>query len=166
MPLGQYLKGAWLSAIFGGTAYPAIPGTLYPFLSTAPWASSTDAQILAAEPTGGVGGYTRPAVTNNGTNFAAVTVGAFMGSASSTNLQAGPGPTGVVSFATSTGTGWSSAGSFLVTAGWSDSATPGAGHVLWAGTPVNGSGVQLSLAVNQAGITLYYAANGFTTLLL
>jgi hypothetical protein len=165
MPLSQYQKAAWLGGLFGGVAYPAIPGTLYLGLSTAPWATSTDAQILAGEPSG-TGGYLRIAVTDNGTNFAAITAGAFAGSASSTNLQAGPGPTGVASFPTSTGTGWSSAGAFLVTAFWADAITLGGGHLNWVGTPVNGSGVQLSLAVNQAGITLYYAANGFTTLLL
>jgi hypothetical protein len=105
-------------------------------------------------------------VTNNGTDFAAVSVGAFVGSASSTNLQAGPGPTGVLSWPASTGSGWTSAGSFLVTVGWADGATPGAGNIIWCGTPVNGSGNPLSLQVNQAGITIYLAAGGFSTLLL
>jgi hypothetical protein len=165
VPLSLYQKGRFLSGLFGATAYPAIPGTLYLGLSTAAWATSTDAQILAAEPSN-VGGYARIAVTNNGTDFAAVSVGAFVGSASSTNLQAGPGPTGVASFPASTGSGWSSAGTFLVTAFWADAVTLGAGNLIWCGTPVNASGNPLSLQVNQAGITIYLAAGGFSTLLL
>ena len=165
MPLSQYLKGRYLSGLFGATAYPAIPGTLYLGLSTAAWATSTDAQILAGEPTS-TGGYARVAVPNNGTNWAAVTVGSYVGSASSTNLQAGPGPTGAASFPASTGSGWSSAGNFLVTAFWADAPTLAGGNLLWCGTPVNASGVALSLSVNQAGITLYIAANGWTSLLL
>lgn len=166
MPLSQYQKGKFLGGLFGAVAYPSIPGTVYLGLSTAAWATSTDAQILAAEPTASTGGYARPSATNNSTNFAALTVGAFAGSATSTNLQAGPGPTGVLSFAASTGTGWTSAGAILVTVFWADGATPGAGNLLWVGTPVNGSGNPLSLQVNQAGITIYLAAGGFTTLLL
>jgi hypothetical protein len=106
------------------------------------------------------------AVTDNTTNWATVTAGSFVGSADSTNLQAGPGPTGAASFPASTGSGWSSAGNFLVTAFWADASTLGGGNLLWCGTPVNASGVALSLSVNQAGITLYIAAGGWQSLLL
>jgi hypothetical protein len=164
LPLSVYLKKAYLGGLFGGAAYPAIPGTLYLGLSTAAWATSTDAQILAAEPTIGTGGYARIAVTNNGTNFAAASTPAAVGSPTTTNLQAGPGPTGVASFPASTGSGWTSAGNFLVTASWYDAAT--AGNLQWAETVVNGSGVALQIAVNQAGITLYYGAGGWSTNLL
>lgn len=165
MPLSLYMKGRWLGGLFGAAAYPSIPANLYYSMSTVAWATAaSDAAITAGEPVIGTGGFARAAVANNGTNFAAISVGATVGSASSTNLQAGPGPTGVLSFPASTGSGWSTAGNFLVTATIYDAAT--AGNLLWVGTPVNGSGVALSIAVNQAGITLYYAANGFTTLLL
>lgn len=165
MPLSQYMKGRFLEGLFGATAYPSIPANTWFGLSTAPWATSTDAQILAGEPTS-AGGYLRVEVGNNTTNWAALTVGSFVGSATSTNLQAGPGPTGAASFPASTGSGWSSAGNFLVTAFWADAVTLGGGNLLWAGTPVNASGVALSLSVNQAGITLYIAANGWQSLLL
>jgi hypothetical protein len=159
------LKSRILGGLFGGVAYPAIPATLYLGLSTAAWATSTDAQILSGEPSS-TGGYARVAVTDNTTNWATVTAGSFVGSADSTNLQAGPGPTGAASFPASTGSGWSSAGNFLVTAFWADASTLGGGNLLWCGTPVNASGVALSLSVNQAGITLYVAAGGWQSLLL
>lgn len=111
----------------------------------------TAATILANEPTS-AGGYARPALVNNAANFSAATSSL---PASKTNAAA-------ITWATSTGTGWSTGATKLPILFFSDNSTIGAGNIIaWAVVPVASQ-----QSVNASGITPQVAATTYTHTLL
>jgi hypothetical protein len=148
MPMSQYQEAAILNQMFNQTSYTP-PTTIYLGLSSQGVSGATDSSLLAAEPTT-AGSYARVAITNNATNFPNAT--------SSTPTLKNLATT--QTFTTSTGSGWTYTGSFLVTFMFCDASTVQGGHVIWYGslspstTTVTASGITLSFAGNAIQISL------------
>jgi hypothetical protein len=119
--------------------------TIYIGLSTTNSSGGTQSSILANEPSS-TGSYARIAVVNNQVNWPLPTA------ATPSVLTAG----GPFSFPASTGSGWSTGATNLLSAFLSDSPTLGGGNVLTFGA------LGTPQAVNASGITLSFAASAIT----